>query len=199
MPVFVYSKLWNPREKLQNDELFKFLYKNKERARDLVEEVLPGPVLARLDLESIRVHDVSYLDDDLARHFSDLVLGMNLKDSDDPVDMYCLLEHKSRPARFVGLQLLRYMALRWTECLKNKPLAEGRQPSIIPVVIYQGGSNWRVPASFHELAHFPPEDFNAYAPDFVFEFFDIPRISDDRLRELKHKAFLRFYLAMPNR
>ena len=68
-------------------EQIKFVFKNKERARDLVEEVLPGAVLARLDLESIRVEDVSYLDDELSRHYSDLVLGMNLKDSDDPVDM----------------------------------------------------------------------------------------------------------------
>ncbi len=83
---------------------------------DLVEEVLPGPVLARLDLESIRVEDVSYLDDDLSRHYSDLVLSMNLKDGGDPVDMYRLLEHKSLPARFVGLQL----QIHCSQCMRHK-------------------------------------------------------------------------------
>mgnify|MGYP001068511058 CR=1 FL=1 len=57
--------------------------------------VLPQNILARMDMESVYVEDVSYLAENLTKHFSDLVLSLNLKGSYSEIKVYCLLEHKS--------------------------------------------------------------------------------------------------------
>ena len=101
-----------------------------------------------------------------------------------------------KPERFVGLQLLRCMALRWTDCLEDKTATGGKLPTIIPVVIYQGGKKWRVIDSFRELVDFPSQEFQEYTPDFRFEFFDIPGMGKEKLEESKDRIVLHFYLAI---
>ena len=106
------------------------------------------------------------------------------------------MEHKSTPKPLVGLQLLRYMALQWTELLDNKKILNSKLPPIIPIVIYHGGQKWEIFNSFHDLVELPSEDFNAYIPDFKFVFFDIPRLDNNRLQEIQNKVILHFYVAM---
>jgi len=72
--------------------------------------------------------DVSYLDENFTKHFSDLVLSLNLKGSSSKIKVYCLLEHKSTPSPLVGLQILRYMALQWTDLLDNKKISGSKLP-----------------------------------------------------------------------
>ena len=165
-------------------------------AGDLLSVVLPQNIIARMDMESVYVEDVSYLDENLAKHFSDLVLTLDLKNSSTQVKVYCLLEHKSSAYPLVGLQLLRYMALQWTDLVDNKKITGTKLPPIIPIVIYQGGQTWKVLNSFHDLIEFPSEEFKAYIPDFEFIFFDIPGVDKNRLQEIQNKVVLHFYLAM---
>ena len=162
----------------------------------MIATVLPGPVWEHLNLDSIRVEDTTYIDEGLARHLSDLVLTVDVKGGGVRVDVYWLFEHKSSPERFVGLQLLRYMALRWTDCLEDKNAAFGKLPTIVPVVICQGGKKWRAIDSFRGLVAFPPQEFREYAPDFRFEFFGIPGMGKEKLEESKDRIVLHFYLAI---
>jgi predicted transposase/invertase (TIGR01784 family) len=183
-------------KKTPHDDLFKKIFKNRENAGDLLSVVLPQNIIARMDMESVYVEDVSYLDENLAKHFSDLVLSLDLKNSRTQVKVYCLLEHKSSPYQLVGLQLLRYMALQWTDLVDNKKIVGTKLPPIIPIVIYQGGQTWKVFNSFHDLIEFPSEEFKAYTPDFEFVFFDIPGVDKNRLQKIQNRCVLHFYLAL---
>jgi len=183
-------------KKTPHDELFKKIFKNRENAGDLLSVVLPQNIIAHMDMKSVYVEDVSYLDENLAKHFSDLVLSLNLKNSHTQVKIYCLLEHKSSPYQLVGLQLLRYMALQWAELVDNKKIVGNKLPPIIPIVIYQGGQTWEVFNSFHDLVEFPSKEFKAYIPDFKFVFFDIPRFDKNSLQKIQNKVVLYFYVAM---
>jgi len=183
-------------KKTPHDELFKKIFKNRKNAGDLLRVVLPQNIIAYMDMKSVYVEDVSYLDENLAKHFSDLVLSLDLKNSRVQVKVYCLLEHKSSPYQLVGLQLLRYMALQWTDLVDNKKILANKLPPIIPIVIYQGGQTWKVFNSFHDLVEFPSEEFKAYIPDFTFAFFDIPRLDKNSLQEIQNKVVLYYYVAM---
>ncbi len=121
-------------KKSPHDELFKKIFKNRENARDLLMVVLPQNIITRMDMESVYVEDVSYLDENLTKHFSDLVLSLNLKGSYSEIKVYCLLEHKSTPGPLVGLQLLRYMSLQWTDLIDNKKIMGGKLPPSILIV-----------------------------------------------------------------
>ena len=181
---------------IPHDELFKKIFKNKENAGDLLNVVLPQNIIAHMNMESVYVEDVSYIDENLAKHFSDLVLSLDLKNSHVQAKVYCLLEHKSSPQPLVGLQLLRYMALQWADLVDSKKIFGSKLPPIIPIVIYHGGRTWEVFKSFHDLVELPSEEFKAYIPDFTFAFFDIPGIDKNRLQEIQNKVVLYFYLTM---
>ncbi len=152
-------------ESSPHDGLFKSIFKNAKNARDFLEAALPKEVVSRLDLGSVRVLDVSYVDDDLKKHFSDILLSAGLKDGPHEATVYVLFEHKSAPDNLVGLQLLRYMALKWTELAKNGELADGKLPPIVPLVFYQGQRKWKAFTSFRELVSFPSGVFEKYAPE----------------------------------
>jgi predicted transposase/invertase (TIGR01784 family) len=84
-------------KKTPHDELFKKIFKNRQNAGDLLSVGLPQNIIAHMDIESVYVEDVSYLDENLAKHFSDLVLSLDLKNRCTQAKVYCLLEHKSAP------------------------------------------------------------------------------------------------------
>ena len=61
------------KRKYSHDELFRWVFGDPKRGRELIQTIIPAPVLACLDLETLRVEDSTYVDESLSRHFSDLV------------------------------------------------------------------------------------------------------------------------------
>ncbi len=183
-------------ETTPHDGLFKNIFKEKRNARDLLEVVLPENIVSHINMNSVIVEDTSYIDESMSKHFSDLVLSLDLIESPDKVNIYCILEHKSTPQPLVGLQLLRYMSLKWTELEKNGQIFGSKLPPIIPIVIYQGEQKWKIFKSFQDLVHFPSEEFKSYIPNFSFEFFDIPRLNENKLKTIKVNVIVKFYLEM---
>lgn len=55
-------------KKTPYDELFK----SRENACDILSAVLPQNIIARMYMESVYVEDFSYLDENLAKHFSNI-------------------------------------------------------------------------------------------------------------------------------
>ncbi|RME55879.1 MAG: transposase, partial [Deltaproteobacteria bacterium] len=64
------KKITNP-----HDAFFKETFSKKAYAADFLEGVLPAPLRAKLDLDTLRLENASYIDERLAEHFSDLVYG----------------------------------------------------------------------------------------------------------------------------
>ena len=61
-------KITNP-----HDAFFKETFSKREYAADFLAGVLPAPLKQKLDLDSLRLENASYIDERLAEHFSDLV------------------------------------------------------------------------------------------------------------------------------
>ena len=75
-----------------HEGLFKILMLRKENARTFLSTVLPDGVLAHIQLESLTTENISYVDDHLKQHYSDLVFSAKLADG-TKARIYCLLEH----------------------------------------------------------------------------------------------------------
>ena len=105
----------------------------------------------------------SFVDAALRSSQSDLVFSVQTADS-RAARLYLLLEHKSYPDPWVGLQLLGHVVRLWERerrRLKSPPL-----PAVMPMVLYQGEREWEIPA-FGELL----DDAGAvagYAVDFRY-------------------------------
>ena len=148
-----------------------------------------------MDLDSLRLENVSYVDDNLKKHFADLVFSFMLQGAELPTArVYLLFEHKSAPEPLVGMQILRYMALQWKE-LYDQNMIVGKLPPILPIVIYQGQDNWQPRGSFHDLVEMPSDSYKAYIPDFAFAFFSVRGLDAQKVQE---NVILRFYVEMIN-
>ncbi len=138
---------WSLLEKLRHiqsgDVLFKIIMKRKENVKAFVE--IAYPKLAKhLDFDTIRIVDTEkYNTLGSKKRYLDVAFEVGINGSEKRVDLYFILEHKSKPDRGVYLQLLSYIHARYEEVYRqNKEF-----PNIIPMVVYVGKEDWNLPTS----------------------------------------------------
>jgi predicted transposase/invertase (TIGR01784 family) len=177
-----------------HEGLFLKVFKDKENTKHFLQEHLPQGILQHADLDSLYLENISYLDDNLRKHFSDLVFSVRMGDEEfSAAKVYLLFEHKSSPESLVGMQILRYMALQWKEMYDQGQVVGGKLPPIIPIVIYQGRGSWQARASFQDLVEQPSESFKEFIPDFTFAFFNIGQVDE---RKVQENVVLKFYVSI---
>ena len=151
-------------------------------SRDFFERYLSSEIVDRLDLKTLTVMGESFVDESLKLSQSDLVFSVETAD-ERSARLYLLLEHKSYPDPWVGLQLLGYVVRLWErekQRLKKPPL-----PAVIPMVLYQGEKDAEVPP-FEELV-----DYSVAGSQYAVHFpYGRCLLGQDRLEELEHNPEL---------
>ena len=159
-----------------HDRFFRESFGRVHIARNYLEEYLPDPVLALLDLDTLTLQDGSFIDEEMREHQTDLLYQVQLKEG-GTATIYLLFEHKSFPDVLVALQLLRYMVSQWQQQVKEKvPLTP-----IIPLVVYHGERTWQVATEFSALLDVP-EALQQYQPNFRYHLSDFSHLSDETIR-----------------
>ena len=163
------------RQPSPHDEFFKEIFADLDRARDFLRDTLPPDVRELLDLSRIERESESFLSEELAETYADLVFSCPLAESTALVAI--LLEHKSWAPKHPHLQLLSYMLGIWQRSEKDGKLL----PAVIPIVLYQGREAWTVRSLSQSIASFP-ERLRPFLPDFDFLLIDLARTSGEELR-----------------
>src|SRR5664279_1690410 len=115
-----------------HDEFFKEIFGDLDHARDLLRGILSSDLQEILDLDHLRRENASFLTNQLAEDFADLVFACPTTGGTALVAL--LLEHKSWAPRHPHLQLLTYMLGIWEKAEKSGDAL----PPVIPVVLYNG-------------------------------------------------------------
>jgi len=69
-------------------------FKDKENTKHFLRGHLPQGVLEHADLDSLYLENISYLDDNLRKHFSDLVFSVRIGEQEfSAAKVYLLFEH----------------------------------------------------------------------------------------------------------
>jgi predicted transposase/invertase (TIGR01784 family) len=169
--------------KSPHDEFFTYVFSDTTNVRDFLRISLPVPVLQLLDLGSLTVSKETFVDEELRRSQSDILIQTGLAGNREPVLIYILIEHKSYPDRWTLLQLLKYMVKIWEKKKRNTPKGLKTKsealPVIIPMIFYHGKNRWRYPIRFSEYFKVPP-DMHSYVPDFTADFIDVRDITISR-------------------
>jgi hypothetical protein len=139
-------------------------------ARDVLRHVLPGELLADVDLERLVISPDTFVTEALRKIYSDLIYQIPYRDS--TLLVYLLFEHKSQPEHWVLLQILRYTVASGELYRDQHPKAK-TLPPIFPLVLYHGQKHWRAPARFHELIDPLPESLKPFVPQFGYALHDI--------------------------
>ena len=136
-----------------HDRFFRAAFSRPAVMGGLLQAYLPESLLQALAPETLRLHKDTFIEKELADFRSDLLYEITWRDTGEPLYIYLLLEHKSRPDRLVGLQLHKYSHQIWIARLEQHK-APGKPrflPVIIPLVLYHGTEPWPFLPQFGDL------------------------------------------------
>lgn len=128
-----------------HDKTFKMMFSEKEIAQDVIRVNLPDEIVATLDFSAMELADRSFVSQDLAETFTDVLYRIRSETHD--MFVVFLFEHKSSPDKFALLQVGRYIYDIWEEHLRgNKEI-----PVVVPIVFYHGLAPWNYPTDMRKL------------------------------------------------
>ena len=176
-----------PKSKNHHDAYFRQVFSKKEHFIDLLEGILPK-LTKNISTESLEIDNTTYLDKKLDREYSDLVY--NCLYGKEKLKIALLFEHKSRPEKYIELQLLRYILSVWLNNIKQ----DQELLPVIPIVFHQSEQK-PILNAFDKLKDLP-ETLKKYLPVFETELFDTSKLTTDKILGLFHSASIKFSLVV---
>ena len=135
--------------------------------RRQVERIDPD-LAGRLEWGGLALQTGSFVDAELKALHSDFVFAVPLQRQ--KLFLYCLVEHQSRPERFMAFRLLSYLVAFWKQWWNTHPKAT-TLPMVLPLVFYTGKLRWNASTRFSDLIDVPAgseEGLRVFCPDFAY-------------------------------
>ncbi|MEO5349312.1 MAG: Rpn family recombination-promoting nuclease/putative transposase [Magnetococcus sp. YQC-3] len=168
-----------------HDRLFKALMSHPETAGAFLRESLPPEVSRLFVPEPPQLVEGSFVEERLRPYYSDRLFRTRTI-SGRVLLLYTLVEHKSHEDERVGWQFLRGVYACMEQAVRDD--AQWRKlPAILPLLLYHGQKEWRVPNEFLFLVDVD-EALRPWLLNFRFPVVDLGPIPD---RELSRHARLR--------
>lgn len=161
-----------------HDHFFKIAFSHTNVVTDFIQTFLPPEFSQRLNLNTlVRLGD-SFVDEQLAQHYADLLYSV--KFGDTPITVALLFEHKSYTEEYPHFQLIRYMLNLWQSQLANNESLT----RVVPILIYHGQGRWKQQAM---TDYFDAADpfLNSFVPDFQYLLINLRRAPDSQFSLLK--------------
>ena len=91
-----------------HDKFFKEVFSGQEEVASFIRGGLKKDISEKIDTETLRIDNNSYIDSELDEYFSDVVYNCTYKNG-EPLKIALLFEHKSYVPDYPHLQLNRYI------------------------------------------------------------------------------------------
>jgi predicted transposase/invertase (TIGR01784 family) len=125
-------KIHNP-----HDSFFKHVLSNLTAAKDFIQAHFDPEITKRLQWDTLRLSNKSYIDEKLKHLHSDMVYTCQL-DTNGP-DIYILIEHQSKPDNFLPFRFMQYnMAILTRHRAQSKQGEDAKLPIILYLCLYSG-------------------------------------------------------------
>lgn len=135
----------------RHDAFFKRAMQIKEIAVTMLSRYLDAKLVAKLNMDGLRLEHGSIVDGQLSRGEPDLLFSIPHKTGARRV--WVLVEHQSGPDRLMPLRRVRYLVELWTKLQNDKPGIP--LTPIYTLIFYNGTAPWKLPLKLADL--FPPE------------------------------------------
>ncbi len=162
-----------------HDKFFKETFSRVDVAQSFIEEVFPSDVRDKINLNSLKLTNGSFIDADLAEHLADLVYEVEY--AGEQASITLLFEHKSYQEDFPEWQLLRYMTNIWKEEQKQKK----KSKIVIPIIIHHGKTAWKK-VSMKSYFGNPSADLLRFLPEFDYLLFSLNDFPDYQIANFKN-------------
>ena len=168
-----------------HDRLVKSFLSEPDLAADLFKNYLDDEWVELVDFDSLKGESTETVDRNLSELHADLRFSAKFKDSDEELKVFLILEHQSRPDRFMAFRLLGYVHAAYKQhLLEVGEKKDTTFPFPLTVVLHHGKSPWKKVLPMRELIDFKP----GMAMDILqlpICLIDLARIPGDQLRASK--------------
>jgi len=133
-----------------HDSMVHAVLSDLAEATSFLQRYLPEALSQALNWSTLRLHEGSFVDEDLHRSETDFLYQVEYLGSSTSLWLYILLEHQSSPDRWMRFRLLKYCCRIWDINLQERPAPRELRP-IVPLVFYQGERSWSYAREFADL------------------------------------------------
>ena len=174
------SEITNP-----HDKFFKASFSRLDVVQSFIEEVFPSQYRDNINLNSLKLSNATFIDNELSEHLADLVYQAEY--AGEPALITLLFEHKSyQEDYFPEGQLLRYMSNIWRNEQKQKKGKKRKNSTVvIPIIIHHGKSAWKKVSMRKQFGN-PHQDLLKFLPEFDYLLFSLNDFSDVQIANFKN-------------
>jgi predicted transposase/invertase (TIGR01784 family) len=162
-----------------HDKFFKETFSRVDVTKSFIDEVFPSDIREKINLNSLKLTNGSFMDTDLSEHLADLVYEVEYAGEQATITL--LFEHKSYQEDFPEWQLLRYMTNIWKEEQKQKK----KSKIVIPIIIHHGKTAWKK-VSMKSYFGNPSADLLRFLPEFDYLLFSLNDFEDYQIANFKN-------------
>ncbi|MDR2116441.1 MAG: Rpn family recombination-promoting nuclease/putative transposase, partial [Planctomycetaceae bacterium] len=154
------------KKKYQHDAFCKSKLTNLRKARKFLKYILKPEVLELIDLSRLQIDPETYVDEELKRLYVDVLYRIPLKNSNEIIVVFILIELKTENDKWTIFQIVKYIVRIWdrefqaVESAAKAPDAteQAKQqfrdfllPTIIPIIFHYGENKFTSPRELIEL------------------------------------------------
>ena len=173
------SEITNP-----HDKFFRASFSRLDVVQSFIEEVFPPQYRDKINLNSLKLSNATFIDNELSEHLADLVYQAEY--AGEPALITLLFEHKSYQEDFSEGQLLRYMSNIWRNEQKQKKDRKRKNSTVvIPIIIHHGKSAWKKVSMRKQFGN-PHQDLLKFLPEFDYLLFSLNDFSDIQIANFKN-------------
>jgi hypothetical protein len=172
-------------KKYKHDAFGKYKLNIPKHGKEFVRFVFTPEFVAMLEVDSLRVVPESLITTTYREYYTDILYEIPLKDSNQKLMIFVLIELKTNSYKWTVLQVLHYIVMIWMHELKkfkssSKDKDSASQPGeklekltmIIPIIMHYGEKQFTAPLHMIELVNVP-EGMEKYVPDFSLMLLDL--------------------------
>ena len=172
-------------------------YKNFFSHSRMVEDLLKGFVreewVRKLDFSTLERVNSSYVSEDLRDRTDDIV--WKVRWGKDWLYVYILLEFQSTVDPWMAVRIMTYLGLLYQDLIKEKQFTAGKMlPPVLPIVLYNGDSEWKAATNINELIYSIPGGLAQYHPSLQYLLLSEREYADKDLKELNNLVAALFRL-----
>lgn len=171
------------------DRGYKLLLSFTKIFQQLMEGYVQGDWKSRLDYTKSQRIEKTFILKGLEKQEADVLYKVPLLGEEGKeVYLYVLIEQQSTVDYTLAFRVLCYLVAIWTEIYKNTDENVRRQkgfrlPPVLPIVLYNGALAWTATTSVKDLVEYG-ELFGDFIPSVRYHLIDIPRYSEEKLKQI---------------
>ncbi|MBF0435732.1 MAG: Rpn family recombination-promoting nuclease/putative transposase [Magnetococcales bacterium] len=176
------------------------LFSHARMIQDLLVGFVQEDWVTGLDFSTLEKVNTLYVTDDFRKRIDDLVWKIRWQGTERWLFIYAILEPQSTVDDIMAIRNTLYAMLLYQDLRQSSKILKGQKfPPIVPIVLYNGSSQWTASLDVADLIEESPPGLEAYRPHMRYLLVDEHRCLESDLKSMHNVVAALFRLEKSRR